>query len=72
MKLPALSSRKVISKLQKAGFFVDHQTGSHVALIHKDGRRIIAPRHNRDLKKGTLRAILRQARLNVEEFIRLK
>jgi predicted RNA binding protein YcfA (HicA-like mRNA interferase family) len=72
MKLPALGPKKVISKLQKAGFYLDHQTGSHVALMHKDGRRITVPKYNKDLKKGTLKNILRQAGLTTKQFLDIK
>ena len=72
MKLPVLKPKRVILMFQKAGFYIDHQTGSHVTLLHNDGRRITIPKHNRDLKKGTLKNILRQARLSVKKFIELK
>lgn len=71
MKLPVLKSKKVISKLQKAGFYLDHQTGSHVALVHGK-RRVTVPRHNKDLKKGTLKNILKQAGLTTKQFLDLK
>jgi len=72
MKLPVIKPRKAISKLQKDGFYIDHQTGSHITLFHKDGRRVTIPKHNKDLKKGTLKNILKQARLSVKKFIELK
>lgn len=70
--LPTLSPTKVIRALKKAGFEIDHQTGSHVYLRreNKPGR-ITVPFHRRDLKKGTLKSILRQAELSVEEFLDL-
>jgi len=54
------------------GYSVDHQTGSHVILRHKDPphRRLTVPRH-RELAKGTLRALIREAGITVEEFVRL-
>jgi len=59
--------------LSKAGFGVDHQTGSHLTLMHPDtNRRAVVPRHGgRDLRPGTLRSIIRDAGLTVEEFRRL-
>jgi len=56
---------------QKAGFYIDHQTGSHVALLNKNGRRITVSRHNKDLKKGTLKSIIKQSGLTIEEFKKL-
>jgi predicted RNA binding protein YcfA (HicA-like mRNA interferase family) len=61
-----------MTALEKAGFEVRRQTGSHV-IMYKSGIRhpISIPRHPRDLPKGTLRAVIRQAGLTVEEFLGL-
>ncbi len=69
-KLPSLTSRKVIAILEKAGFAVHHSTGSHRILRHKDNAalRVTVPFHNRDLKTGTLRRIIRDAGLTAAEF----
>jgi len=71
MKLPVLKPKRVILMFQKAGFYIDHQTGSHVALLNKNGRRITVSRHNKDLKKGTLKSIIKQSGLTIEEFKKL-
>ena len=71
MKLPVLKPKKVISMFQKAGFFIDHQTGSHIALLNKSGRRITVPMHHKDIKKGTLKSIIKQSGLSEEKFSRL-
>ncbi len=68
-KIPALTPRKVIQKLEKLGFIKDHSSGSHQVLFHPSGRRAIVPFHLKDLKKGTLSALLREARISREEFI---
>ena len=70
MKLPTCKPRQVIRALGKAGFYVHHQTGSHVAMRHVTDKtkRVTVPRHGKDLKKGTLASILDQAGLAVEEF----
>ncbi len=60
----------VIRKLQAAGFVPVSQKGSHVKLAKQDAsgmRTAIVPRH-RELATGTLRSILRQANLSVDEF----
>ena len=69
-KLPVLSGQKVIKALAEIGYLVDHQTGSHIILRQKDPpyRRLTVPNH-KELAKGTLRAIIRQAGLTREEFI---
>jgi predicted RNA binding protein YcfA (HicA-like mRNA interferase family) len=71
-KLPSLPSREVISILKKRGFIVDRQSGSHAVFIHPDGRRTTVPIHGkRDLGKGLLRQIMRDAKLSVEELMNL-
>jgi predicted RNA binding protein YcfA (HicA-like mRNA interferase family) len=52
------------------GFAVDHQTGSHIILRHPSGRRLSIPNH-RELAKGTLRALIREAGLTKEQFAEL-
>jgi predicted RNA binding protein YcfA (HicA-like mRNA interferase family) len=73
-KLPQVTGEKVIRVLEKRGFFVHHQKGSHVALRHKIDRRrrVIVPVHKgKAIKKGTLRDIIKDAGLTVEEFNKL-
>jgi predicted RNA binding protein YcfA (HicA-like mRNA interferase family) len=72
-RLPALKPREVIRALQRAGFFVDHVTGSHHILYHpqKPHLRITVAYHGKDLKPQTLRSIIRQAGLTNEEFLDL-
>ncbi len=49
------------------------QSGSHAILRHGSDatRRVTVPMHTRDLKRGTLRSIVRQSGLTVDEFVRL-
>ncbi len=72
-KQPRLTSRKLLKVLLKAGFFVHHQTGSHVSVRHhsKSHLRLTIPYHNRDLAPKTLKSILIQAEMTVEDLIRL-
>ncbi|MFH1638371.1 MAG: type II toxin-antitoxin system HicA family toxin [Candidatus Woesearchaeota archaeon] len=71
-KLPIVSGIEVIKALAKIGYLPDHQTGSHVILRHKEypHRRLTVPRH-KVIAKGTLRAIIRQSGLSVEDFLKL-
>ena len=68
-KLPVLSGKELCKALGKIGYFIDHQTGSHIILRHKNPpyRRLTVPEH-KEIAKGTLRAIIRQAGLTLEEF----
>ena len=72
MKLPIVSGNQIIKMLEKAGFQVTRQKGSHVSLHKKldDGSTIlvVVPR-KREMKKGTLLSIIKQARMTREEFI---
>ncbi len=61
-------AREVLSKLQRAGFLIKRQSGSHVVLRHSDGRQTYVAMHPGDIPSGTLRAILRQAGLSEEAF----
>jgi predicted RNA binding protein YcfA (HicA-like mRNA interferase family) len=54
-----------------AGFDTDHQTGSHVVLRHPDGRRTVIALHSRELKRGTLVGIIKQAGYTLEDFMAL-
>ena len=70
-KLNALSARKVIRKLEEAGFSKTHQRGSHLYLKNEDGTKIVTiPIHgSRDIRIGTLyNIIVRQAGLSIDEF----
>ncbi len=71
--LPAVRPREVVAALGRAGFLVHRQVGSHVSLRHRTdlALRVTVPMHNRDMKEGTLRGILRQADVSPEEFMAL-
>lgn len=63
-KNPILKPKELITLLEKSGFRRRRQKGSHLLLVHeKTHQRVTVPIHNKDLKKGTLSAILRQSRL---------
>jgi predicted RNA binding protein YcfA (HicA-like mRNA interferase family) len=68
--LPVCSGAHAVRAFQKVGYEVDHQTGSHVILRHPSGRRLTVPNH-RELAKGTLRALIRDAGVTKEQFAEL-
>ena len=73
-RLPALRARDVIRALERAGFAISRTSGSHCRLIHASdpARRFTVPLHgSTDLKRGTLRGIIKQAGLTVAQFIAL-
>jgi predicted RNA binding protein YcfA (HicA-like mRNA interferase family) len=72
-KLPVLSAREVLRVLRKAGFDQVSQRGSHIRLKGmRDGetRVVIVPNH-REIARGTLASILRQAGFSRDEFLKL-
>ena len=72
--LPVLKDKEVIQILLKAGFYIHHQSGSHVQLKHqtKMHLRVTVPYHNKDIPKQILHSILKQAEISVREFINLR
>ena len=67
--LPRVSGREVVKALLKVGYEQDRQRGSHIILrqVAAPHRRLVVPDH-KEVAKGTLRAIIRQAGLTVDEF----
>ncbi|MEK7475208.1 MAG: type II toxin-antitoxin system HicA family toxin [Candidatus Coatesbacteria bacterium] len=73
-RLPALTASQVLRKLRRAGFVFDRQAkGSHEIWYHPASkRRTVVPNHpGRTLPKGTLSAIIEQAGLALDEFLKL-
>lgn len=69
-RLPALKPKKVERVLLHAGFVEHRQKGSH-KIFKKGNLRVVLPYHGKDLKRGTLRVIIKQANLTVEQFLGL-
>ena len=70
-KLPQVSGRECAKALQRAGYVVRRQTGSHIVLTRPDPYGFVSVPNHRALKAGTLRAIISQAGLTVAEFLDL-
>ena len=70
-KLPVISGRDCIKALERANFYFKRQEGSHIILRRESPfAQVVVPDH-RELDRGTLRGIIRQAGLTVQEFARL-
>ena len=70
-KLPQVSGADVVRALEKLGFTVRRQHGSHIIMRRSEPfAQTVVPNH-RQIDCGTLRAILRQTNLGVDEFIQL-
>ena len=71
-QLPAVSGARVVKALQAAGFVLTRTSGSHHRLKHPDGRATTVPVHaGKDVPKGTLRSVLRDAGLSAEDLRQL-
>ena len=72
-KLPAVTSKEVARIAQRLGFDFRRQTGSHAIYIRSaDHRRVVVPMHSgKDLKPKTLRGIIEDMGITVEEFQRM-
>jgi predicted RNA binding protein YcfA (HicA-like mRNA interferase family) len=72
-KLPVVSGRELVKILGKVGFRPSRQRGSHVVLVRTDenGKRAVVIPDHKEIDKGTLIEIIREAGLKREEFLRL-
>jgi predicted RNA binding protein YcfA (HicA-like mRNA interferase family) len=69
--LPRISGRECVRALARAGFVLVRQQGSHIIMRRDDPfAQVVVPDHA-ELDRGTLRAIIRQAGLGVDEFVAL-
>jgi len=63
-KIPSLTAEKIVKLLLQHGFELDHQTGSHRVYFNKTTKkRVTVPYHRKELPRGTLLSILKQAGL---------
>ena len=70
VKLPRFTSKRLLSAFLRVGFYIHHQTGSHVNLRHVTKRylHIVIPFHNKDLAPKTVKSILSQAEMSLEDI----
>ena len=69
-RLPVLSGDEFVMTLGRIGFFLDRTEGSHMILIGPTGQRLSVPKH-RELGRGLLRSLIRDAGLTRDEFLEL-
>ncbi len=68
--LPQISGRECVRGLEQIGFYIVRQRGSHILLRRDEPyAEVVVPDH-KELDRGTLRAIIRQAGITVDEFIK--
>jgi predicted RNA binding protein YcfA (HicA-like mRNA interferase family) len=69
--VPAIRGDRLIKALERAGFTVTRVKGSHHRLKHPDGRSTTVPVHaGKDVPKGTIRAILEDTGLTVDDLLK--
>ena len=72
-RLPPVKPKVLVAALKRAGFVERQQRGSHLRLFHPISKRqAVIPMHNRDMKRGTLRSVLKQAAISPEELFDLR
>jgi len=69
--LPSVSGERAVRAFQKAGWVRDRQRGSHVILIKPGYAATLSVPQHREIAPGTLRALIRAARMSVDEFVAL-
>ena len=71
--IPILRAREVLQLLLRLKFRTIRQKGSHIILEHSldKTRKVVVPFHNKDIKRGTLMAILKQAKIPLKVFLKL-
>lgn len=71
-RLPTLAPRQVVRALERVGFEIDHQSGSHIVSRRaSDGCRVVVPWHSRDMGRGLALRIIKTAGLTRDEFTSL-
>ena len=70
-KLPIISGAECIKALEQIGFVVARQRGSHIILVREQPKTTVSVPNHDQLDRGTLRAIIRQVDLTVDDFIAL-
>lgn len=70
-KLPRISGRECARALGKVGFYLKRQEGSHMILRREDPFAQVVVPDQKELDRGTLRGIIKQAGLGVDEFVKL-
>jgi predicted RNA binding protein YcfA (HicA-like mRNA interferase family) len=69
-RLPVISGDDFVKAMRKIGYVWDHTEGSHMILLHPSKGRLSVPRH-KELGRGLLRALIRDAGLTRDEFVTL-
>ncbi|GBF79880.1 type II toxin-antitoxin system HicA family toxin [Aphanothece sacrum] len=70
-KLPIISGKECIKALEKIGFVIFRQRGSHITMVRESPQCQVTIPNHKTVAKGTLSAIIKRADLSIDEFIKL-
>jgi len=71
-KLPATTAKELVRVAERLGFVFRRQSGSHAIYVRaSDQARVVIPMHKGELKRKTLRGIIQDLKISVEEFANL-
>ena len=70
-ELPVISGAEAVKAFGRAGWRTDRQKGSHVVMLKKGEMASLSVPQHRELAPGTLRSLIRAARMTVDEFVDL-
>lgn len=72
-QLSNISGSEAVKRFKKLGYYVDHQTGSHIILYrNQPGSLPLSIPNHKELAPGLLRAQIKRAGITIEDFQRLK
>jgi len=70
-KLPVVSGKQAVEAFSKRGWKPDRRKGSHIILTKEGSAAILSIPYHKEIQRGTLRSLIRDAGLTVEEFVTL-
>lgn len=70
-KLPVVSGAEAVKAFERAGWYVDRQSGSHVVMLKAGEIASLSIPQHRELAPGTLRSLIRAAGMTVDGFVAL-
>ncbi len=69
---PSVKAKDFIKVIEKLGFYLDRQKGSHAIYKNSQGQRVVVPIHSgKDIKQGTLMGMIQDIGLDKETFFKL-
>ena len=71
LRLPAISGKRAVEAFEKAGWQVARREASHIILTKAGSLATLSVPDHREVKRGTLRSLIRKAGMNIEQFIAL-